>query len=96
MAVEIAPAPAPVQDQPQKGELNGQSAVNGDAAIVENGQAGVEQSNGQIVPELELHRACVEGQLDEVRAVLSRGLEQLEALGTCNSSMSTYQCQQKR
>ena len=44
-----------------------------------NGQEGME--NGQIQGELELHRACAGGNLDEVRGVLSRGLEQLEILG---------------
>jgi hypothetical protein len=37
--------------------------------------------------ESDLHRPCAEGKLEEVRAVLSRGLENLEMLG--ESSLAT-------
>ena len=36
---------------------------------------------GQIQPESELHRFCAEGNVDQVRAVLSRGVDGLELLG---------------
>jgi hypothetical protein len=32
-------------------------------------------------PESELHRACGEGKIEEVRVILSRGIDNLEALG---------------
>lgn len=77
MAVELAQASVEQeqeQGQGQQGDLKKQ--VNGDVA----GQEGEEQSQPQQV-ELELHRACAAGSLEDVRAVLSRGLEQLEILG---------------
>lgn len=69
MTLELAGPQAQVQGQAQ--EAAGDLKANGGFQPEVNG-------NG---PELELHRACVEGQLDEVRAVLSRGLDQLEQLG---------------
>ena len=77
MTLELAEAQVQGQSQEVAGDLK---ANNGGMQQESNVNGG---SNG---PELELHRACVEGQLDEVRAVLSRGLEQLEQLGTCNST----------
>lgn len=82
MTLELAQSPvAQPQVQEKAGQLEGQgqeeqqqqqSQVNG------NG-------HGHVVPELELHRACAEGKVEEVRAVLSRGLEQLETLGECEA-----------
>lgn len=71
MTLELAEPQVEAQPQVQGQEVAGDLKANGGFQPESNG-------NG---PELELHRACVEGQLDEVRAVLSRGLEQLEQLG---------------
>ena len=57
-------------------QVNGHTEVDGLAQQV-NGLS----VSGAPQPEYELHRACAEGSLDEVRAVLSRGLEQLEVMG---------------
>lgn len=67
MALELAQSPVAQPEQ-----------VEGKAGQEEQVQV---NGNGLVVPELELHRACVEGKLEDVRAVLSRGLEQLETLG---------------
>jgi hypothetical protein len=72
MAMELSQAA--VEQGQEQGDMKKQ--MNGDVA----GQEGGEQSQSQQV-ELELHRACAAGSLDDVRAVLSRGLEQLEILG---------------
>lgn len=77
MSIDPVPSPAPA---PAHGESNGHSVDN-----VENGYAQLkldasQQVNGQ-EQDLDLHRACAGGNLDEVRGVLSRGLEGLETLG---------------
>lgn len=74
MTLELAEAQVQGQNQEVAGDLKANDGGMQQESIANGG------SNG---PELELHRACVEGQLDEVRAVLSRGLEQLEQLGMC-------------
>jgi hypothetical protein len=77
MAIDLSQTPA-VEPQQQQDELKKQvqQEMNGN---------GNEQAQGQEVmgmeSELELHRVCAGGNLDEVRAVLSRGLEHLEVLG---------------
>jgi hypothetical protein len=77
MAIEFSNSASteqePSQTQSQQDELKKQAQQG------MNGQEGME--NGQVQGELELHRACAGGNLDEVRGVLSRGLEQLEILG---------------
>lgn len=73
MTIELSPAPAPVQT-PEVVEQQQQQPQKG-----EQQQQQQQQSTGF---EMELHRACAEGKLDDVRAVLSRGLEQVETLGT--------------
>ncbi|WWD18421.1 hypothetical protein CI109_102871 [Kwoniella shandongensis] len=56
--------------------VNEQTTTNGDAAV--NVEGSQEQVSGK--NESELHVACAEGKLEDVRAVLSRGLEGLESL----------------
>jgi hypothetical protein len=78
MAIELSQNSAVEPQQQQQDELKKQvqQEMNGN---------GNEQAQGQEVmgmeSELELHRVCAGGNLDEVRAVLSRGLEHLEVLG---------------
>lgn len=77
MAIEFSNSASteqePTQTQQEELKKQVQQGMNGQV------QEGME--NGQIQGELELHRACAGGNLDEVRGVLSRGLEQLEILG---------------
>jgi hypothetical protein len=73
MAIEFSNSASTEQEPTQQEELKKQAQQG------MNGQEGME--NGQVQGELELHRACAGGNLDEVRGVLSRGLEQLEILG---------------
>jgi hypothetical protein len=77
MAIELSQNPVSAPEQSQHEELKKQ---------VQEGMQGQEEgltlnNNMSEQVELELHRACAGGNLDEVRAVLSRGLEQLEILG---------------
>ncbi|WVF69231.1 hypothetical protein IAT40_004007 [Kwoniella sp. CBS 6097] len=80
------------QGQTQIQQLKAQNQ-NQNAQVSENGNA--EQVNGGVVVdgldgqmngmtlgqnEIELHVACAEGKLEDVRAILSRGLEGLESL----------------
>lgn len=58
--------------------------MNGHAEHIvglEQGMDGVHLGGEQQLPDLELHRVCAEGSLEQVRAVLSRSLEHLETLG---------------
>jgi len=84
MAIELSNS-VPVEEQAtQQDELKKQvqEGMNGHVNGNGNGQEGIENGQVQGQGELELHRACAGGNLDEVRGVLSRGLEQLEILGT--------------
>ncbi|OCF42032.1 hypothetical protein I317_04118 [Kwoniella heveanensis CBS 569] len=64
------------ENEPEQG--NGSAAAAAAAAV--DGLDG--QMNGMTLgqSEIELHVACAEGKLDDVRAILSRGLEGLESL----------------
>lgn len=71
-AVAVA-APEPVQ-----ADSNGHSAEHNEGSLKVESQQGTVQGQEQ---DLDLHRACAGGNVDEVRGVLSRGLENLETLG---------------
>ena len=73
-----------------EGAVGVETPHHADATEVTNAEVGAgemleEQVNGLSLsnnePELELHRLCAEGKLDEVRAVLSKGMSDLEGLG---------------
>lgn len=55
--------------------------VDAQAQLEQAGAQGQTQAAGSPVPEIELHRACLGGNVEEVRGVLSKGLESLEQLG---------------
>jgi hypothetical protein len=80
------------------GELNGTTnghtgaeelALQVEGVILGNtGEQGQQEETQQDQPSLadfELHRACAEGNVEEVKQVLSRGLESLETLGEHSS-----------
>ena len=87
MSIETPVAnPDKVETQQETGENGLENGIAGlkveaqghvDAQVNGNGIEGVP------VPEIELHRACAGGNVEEVRGVLSRGLETLEILGGC-------------
>lgn len=41
----------------------------------------LDQANGHASLDFELHRACESGNVDEVRSILSKGLQSVETLG---------------
>lgn len=53
-------------------------------AVVEEGIKGLTVSQEG---EFALHHACAEGRMDDVREILSKGVEQLEALGELRVSL---------
>ncbi|WVR06307.1 hypothetical protein IAU60_003337 [Kwoniella sp. DSM 27419] len=90
MAIEPVSAVVPqtqveqIKAEQQAQVSEGQAFENGQGQVEQNGSgSGLEgQMNGMSLGqnEVELHAACAEGRLDDVRAVLSRGLEALESL----------------
>lgn len=80
-------AVAPVQAAPavQADQANGAGVTSQDAQVesAQQQMAGMNLGNAEegAASESELHRACAAGNLDEVRSVLSRGLEALEVPG---------------
>lgn len=76
--MSISPVPTPAPAQPQQTEsTEGQQAEQG----VENGVEGLQNAVEGLSLGEGLHRACAEGKVEEVRAILSRSLEGLETLG---------------
>jgi hypothetical protein len=80
---QTAPAPAvevpPADVAAETPETTAAGKEDGVAAV-EAGVAGLALGNAP-QPQSELHRACAEGRLEDVRAVLGRGLDALESLG---------------
>jgi len=81
MAIELSNSASTEQEPSQTQTQTQQEELKKQVQQGMNGQVQEGMENGQVQGELELHRACAGGNLDEVRAVLSRGLEQLEILG---------------
>jgi hypothetical protein len=65
-----------------KMDATAQQQQSQEAAVDGQAQGQAQQTSPQPAgEELELHRACAGGNVEEVRAVLSRGLDQLEHMG---------------
>jgi len=81
-APEAADAPASAVDaaapEASAGAETAQVSEDG-VATAEAGVAALSITQ----PLSELHRACAEGRLEEVRGILAHGLENLETLGEC-------------
>ncbi|RSH89371.1 hypothetical protein EHS25_002483 [Saitozyma podzolica] len=86
--MEAAPAQQ-AQPQPEllgevaQQEVTAQPQVNGNGDAADDDVHAVEQQVAGMTiaqPESELHRACGEGKIEEVRVILSRGIDSLEAL----------------
>ena len=96
MSIDTTPAPVSAQQVDGHAKTNGVEGQEG-VEQVENGVAAMkldaqhqqqqeqpQQQNGDaqaLGQDVELHRACAGGNVEEVRGVLSRGLESLEVLG---------------
>jgi hypothetical protein len=65
-------------------------AVAAEVTVGEDGVAAVEAVVAalSVTTQSDLHRACAEGRLEDVRALLARGLQSLETLGECRCRCS--------
>ncbi|KLT45549.1 hypothetical protein CC85DRAFT_137398 [Cutaneotrichosporon oleaginosum] len=77
-----SPVPAPAAEVPPADVADTTEATAGNedgVAALEAGVAGLALGNAP-QPQSELHRACAEGRIEDVRAILGRGLDTLESL----------------
>lgn len=72
-----AQAPVNAVAENEATDLKSEAKADGSVAAVEAGVAALSIPQ----PQAELHRACAEGRLEDVRSVLGRGLDALETLG---------------
>lgn len=71
-----APANAAAPET-EAADLKSEAKSDANVAAVEAGVAALSIPQ----PQAELHRACAEGRLEDVRSILGRGLDALETLG---------------
>jgi predicted flap endonuclease-1-like 5' DNA nuclease len=82
-----APA-APIKAVPEATQANTEAVATpapeavADAQVTEDSVAATEAGLAALsIGQAEMHLACAEGRLEDVRAILGRGLESLETLG---------------